>query len=239
MTAVLSLLVALILAAGGAAGPSPVERLALGRSYDGRPIVAIHLRGEGSRVLAFGCIHGDECAGVAVVRELLRRGPRPGLDLWLVPNLDPDGLARGRRQNGRGVDLNRNFPSGWRPIGVRWDPEYSGHGPSSERETRIAMRLIERIRPAVTIWYHQQWDTPGFVRAWGQSVPGARCYARLAGVPFRRLPWAAGTAPNWQNHRFLGTTSFVVELSRSRIVPATMQRHAGAVNLLAARRAGR
>jgi hypothetical protein len=35
---------------------------------------------------------------------------------------------------------------------------------------------------------------------------------RYTPVPFERLPWLAGTAPNWQNHRFGGTASFVVEL---------------------------
>ena len=40
------------------------------------------------------------------------------------------------------------------------------------------------------------------MRAWGPSVPAARAYARLAGLPFHRLPWMDGTAPNWQNHRF-------------------------------------
>ena len=34
----------------------------------------------------------------------------------------------------------------------------------------------------------------------------------MAELPFRRLPWLAGTAPNWQNHRFPHTASFVVEL---------------------------
>jgi hypothetical protein len=41
-----------------------------------------------------------------------------------------------------------------------------------------------------------------------------------------------GTAPNWQNHRFPGAASFVVELPRGTLGPAAAARHARAVRLL-------
>ena len=91
--------------------------LLLGRSELGTPIRA-HRAGDAAswrKVLVVGCIHGDECAGTEVVRALRRA--RPNADLWLVPNLNPDGRRRGVRVNGRGVDLNRNFPRGWRRRG--------------------------------------------------------------------------------------------------------------------------
>ena len=136
--------------------------------------------------------------------------PPYGGGLVTVPNLNPDGLALGTRLNARGVDLNRNFAADWRPIGVPGDPEHSGPRPFSEPETRLARELIRRLRPDVTIWFHQQAEP--LVRAWGPSVPAARAYAHLARLPFVRLPWLDGTAPNWQNHVFPGTASFVVEL---------------------------
>ena len=73
----------------------------------------------------------------------------------------------------------------------------------------------------MTIWFHQQAEP--LVRAWGPSVPAARAYARLSGIGFVRLPWMDGTAPNWQNHRFAGTSSFVVELPSSGQVDAERQ----------------
>ena len=133
------------------------------------------------------------------------------------------------RQNGRGVDLNRNFGSGWVPIGERWDPEYSGPRPWSERETRLARKLILQARPDVTIWYHQP---QALVRAWGQSRGMARRYARLAREPYQSIPWPHGTAPNWQNHRFPGTASFVVELPAGSLSDAAAARHARAVRRL-------
>jgi len=178
-------------------------------------------------VLVFGCIHGDECAASGI--EPLSYGcPDPRADLYLVPNLDPDGAAAGTRLNGRGVDLNRNFPSGWTPLGRRGDPQYSGPHPFSEPETRLAARIIRRLQPQVTVWFHQH-AGPALVRAWGQSAPAARHFARLAGLPFYLLAWPAGTAPNWQNHRFPGASSFVVELAPGPLAGGLESRLASAI----------
>jgi len=215
----------------------------VGRSADGRPIRAVARNGLGDArggdgggplVLAFGCIHGDECAGIGALRHADRGRPPLGDGLVLVPNLNPDGRAAGTRTNANGVDLNRNFAAGWEPIGVPGDPEYSGPRPFSEPETRIARRLIRALRPDVTIWFHQ--EAQRLVRAWGPSVAVARRYAHLSGEPFVRMPWLAGTAPNWQNHSFAGTSSFVVELPSAGGVHA--DRHGRAIFDLAGRLRG-
>lgn len=197
----------------------------VGRSSQGRPIELRQLgdpRWSGE-LLVFGCIHGDEC-GASGIEPTTGGCPDPGADVYLVPNLDPDGAEAGSRLNGRGVDLNRNFPSGWRPIGSRWDPQYSGPKPFSEPETRLAARLIDRLRPEATIWFHQYSGRRPFVRAWGRSAAAGRHFASLAGMRFRRLRWPAGTAPNWQNHRYPGAASFVVELPAGRVEPGLRER---------------
>jgi hypothetical protein len=207
-------------------GPDPQRGVRIGQSSRGRPIIAVRAgdTGSDSKALVVGCIHGNECAGTAVTRMLVRSAP--AIDLWVVSNLNPDGFALGRRQNARGVDLNRNFPSEWRAGGRAWDAEYPGPRPLSEPEARAAARLIRRIRPSVTIWFHQP---QALVRAWGQSIPSAREYARLSGMTFRAIRWPRGTAPNWQNHRFPGQSSFVVELPAGPLTQAAANRQARAV----------
>jgi protein MpaA len=207
-------------------GPDPKRRVRIGGSVRGKAIFAVRAGDTGSptRALVVGCIHGNERAGTAITRILARSAP--AVDLWVVTQLNPDGFALGRRQNARGVDLNRNFPSEWRAGGRPWDAEYPGPRPMSEPETRAAVRLIRRIKPAVTIWFHQP---QALVRAWGQSRPAARRYARLSGMRFRPIRWPRGSAPNWQNHRFPGTSSFVVELPAGPLTPAAANRQARAV----------
>jgi murein peptide amidase A len=192
----------------------------VGRSAQGRPI-EVHQLGDprwSGELLVFGCIHGDEC-GAGAVEPLTGGCPDPSADVYLVPDLDPDGAAAGSRLNGRGVDLNRNFPSGWTPSGSRWSPEYAGPRPFSEPETRLAARVIRALRPAATVWFHQYRGRRPFVRAWGLSVPAARHFARLARMPFRLMRWPAGTGPNWQNNA-LREAAFVVELPQGRLAPA-------------------
>jgi protein MpaA len=200
-------------ALAGPAGHGGID----GRSAGGMPVTVLEHgdRRASGPVLVFGCVHGDECAARGV--RPVAGCPHYDARIVTVPNLNPDGLALGTRLNGRGVDLNRNFPAEWKPIGSRGGPQYSGPRPFSEPETRLAARVIRQVRPEVTIWFHQHHEPHPLVRAWGGSVPAARSYAELAHLPFRRLPWLAGTAPNWQNHRFPGTASFVVELPRGPI----------------------
>jgi protein MpaA len=217
-------------------GPRFVAGVRVGRSADGRPI-RVTASGDpaaGRRVLVVGCIHGIECAGMAVARRVVHAPggcPPPTADIWSLTDLDPDGRAAGSRLNGHGVDLNRNFPVGWRPIGRPWDLEHSGPRPFSEPETRTVRRLVRALHPKLTVWFHQQAEP--LVRAWGPSVPAARRYARLVGLPFRRMPWPAGTAPHWQNVDFPGTASFVVELGPGPLSAAAARRHARAVQALA------
>jgi len=82
----------------------------LGRSWEGRAIRAVEVGDpRGTRVLVVGCIHRNEPAGIAIAQRLERSSPR-GVDLWIVPVLNPDGRAADTRGNAHGVDLNRNFP---------------------------------------------------------------------------------------------------------------------------------
>lgn len=219
----------------GVPGDARAERVEVGRSAHGRPIVASRLGDPTSprKALVVGVIHGDETGGLAVTRELRRRfaGRLPGVDLWVVDSINPDGQARGTRQNARGVDLNRNFPYRWRMNGSRGSPYWGGPEPLSEPETRAVRRLILRLRPAVTVWYHEPWNA---VLACGRDVPVQRRYGRIAGMRLdcrgKGLP---GTATSWQNNVVGGGTAFVVEFGAGPVAAATARRHARAAALVA------
>jgi murein peptide amidase A len=204
----------------------------LGRSVRGRPIYATELGDPDNehRAVVVGVIHGNEVAGRLIDQRLAtRRPPREAL-VWTIKELNPDGVAAGTRQNTNGVDLNRNFPWDWRPLGTRGDLQYSGPKPLSEPETRIARSLILRVRPGVTIWFHQPL---GVVDESGGSVAVERRFSRLVGLPLRRLTRYPGSAASWQNHRLRGTTAFVVELPPQSPSPRSVRRYAGAVLRLA------
>lgn len=207
--------------------------LTLGRSVRGRPIRAIVL---GDRhalrpVLVVGCIHGNETAGIAVAHRLASESPPRGSTMWIVPDLNPDGVAAGTRQNADHVDLNRNFPFGWRPLGRPGDQQYAGPRPLSEPESRIAHALILRLRPRLTIWFHQ----PQAVTDLSGGAPRLEArFAALSQLPLKRLPRYPGSVATWENHQSWAGTAFVVELGRGRPKQAAVARYAHAVRLIAA-----
>ena len=201
-----------------------------GHSVQGRPIPVVEVAGAHARtaVLVVGCIHGNEPAGIAVARALERAKPPAGVALWIVPDLNPDGVAAGTRQNAHGVDLNRNFPTGWqRRTGV-FD---SGPRPLSEPESLFAQRLVLRVRPVVSIWFHQH---ENLVDTSTGNVALERRFAALAGLPVGTLPRYGGSAVTWESHRFPRTTPFVVELPAGELSPARVQRTVRAILAVAA-----
>jgi murein peptide amidase A len=215
--------VVLLLAALAAAPVAAGRTILLGRSWQNRPITAVEVGNPaGTRVLVVGCIHGTETAGIPVARALERVSPRD-LDLWIVPDLNPDGVAAGTRGNAHGVDLNRNFPFRWRPLDGVFE---SGPHALSEREARIGHELIRRLHPQLTIWFHQHRD---LVWASGGDRRIERVFARASGLPYRALPALDGSAIDWQNHALPGTTAFAAELPAGAAGPAAVARYARAV----------
>jgi murein peptide amidase A len=224
-----ALLGAAAIATGG--GHAVHQTTVIGRSVDGRAIHAVETgtRGE-PRILVVGCIHGNECAGMAVIRALRRRTPPRHADLWLVPTLNPDGRAAGTRQNAHGVDLNRNFAAGWTHHGSPGSTYYSGPRPFSEPETRTARALVTAIRPKVTIVYHQHLR---LVWTSGTSVPLGRTYATMVGLPLYVHRSPGGAASEWIRVRFPRLHAFAVELAAGRLSRGGIRRHVGAVLAMA------
>jgi protein MpaA len=226
-----------VLAALGLAGvaATPVHTERIGRSVGDRPIRAMRVGPADAprSMLVVGEIHGNERAGEAVTRRLRHAEPPDGVALWLVDEINPDGGRAGTRQNGHGVDLNRNFDWHWRPQDQPWGTYYSGPSAFSEPESRAAKRLIERIRPRVAIWYHQHLALVDDPSEADDRI--ARRYAKLVGLPFEHLPRYHGIATGWENHHVDHGTAFVVELPAGSLSDDDEHRHAVAVLDLAKR----
>jgi murein peptide amidase A len=210
-------------------GPAAATtRHLIGHSVRGRAIYAYETGTPGGKtVLVVGCIDGNEPAGIAIAQELRTMRPAPGVDLWIVPVLNPDGVAAGTLQNAHGVDLNRNFPYGWQPISGTFS---SGPRALSEPESQATYRLILRLRPRLSIWFHQHLavvdDSQG-------SVALERRFARLVGLPLAKLADFPGSVANWENHTLTRSTAFVVELRAGSLSPTQARRYAGAVLAIA------
>jgi protein MpaA len=201
----------------------------LGRSIDGRAITAVETGDPDTqnKTLVVGCIHGNERAGIAIAKRLISTGLPAETDLWIITNLNPDGAAAGTRGNANGVDLNRNFPWQWQRLSGTY---YSGPRPLSEPETRIAYRLIERVRPSVSIWFHQHLD---LVDDSSGNRSLERRFARAAGLRLATLTREPGSAVTWETHRFPHASSFVVELPAGALAPHAVARFARAVRITA------
>ena len=122
----------------------------------------------GARIFLIGGIHGDELTSVSIVFRWMRwlSDAEAKRHHWLiVPLANPDGLlARpSRRTNGKGVDLNRNFPTpDWSRDAIAYwqrrtgrDPRrYPGVSSMSEPETKWLTEAIQAFQPDVIVSVH-------------------------------------------------------------------------------------
>jgi len=144
----------------------PGQYRIVGTSVQRLPILSFIL-GHGSDVtFILAAIHGNETAGVSLVRRLVKYLQQQsqlmeGRRVVLLAVANPDGMAHRSRFNANGVDLNRNFPST-----NRVNDRQSGATPLSEPEARVIKQLIEQYAPDRIVSLHQplsciDYDGPG------------------------------------------------------------------------------
>jgi zinc carboxypeptidase/N-acetylmuramoyl-L-alanine amidase-like protein len=213
------------------AAPGHPAQVVIGHSVQGRAIEAVRVGDPDSprKALVVGVIHGDEPAGGAVTRQILRRfRGSGGVDLWVIKTVNPDGLAAHARRNAHGVDLNRNFSYRWR-AGSPSSGYYPGPRPFSEPESRSVRKLVRKLQPQVSIWFHQPWDQ--VLAPCHGDASLQRHFSELSGIPLKRCrsQHLHGTAISWQNHGFPGSKAFVVELPGGAISARAARRDARAV----------
>jgi len=194
-----------------------IGKRVLGKSVKGRKIIAYHLGEPGEKkVVLISVMHGNEPAPRRILTNLIDGARVHGLDLWVLPVYNPDGLARHTRKNAHGVDLNRNYPYRW----IRQTGGYdSGPKPRSEPETRAVMRFLADVRPRYVLSFHQPLHAVDVT----QRPTFSRRVARALRLPTSRLRCGSschGTMTMWFNHRFSGfalTVEYGAHPSRAKL----------------------
>ncbi len=156
----------------------------VGRSVQGRPVIATVLGSGPDTTLILGVVHGNEPAGAPLVRLLtshLQANPDllQGRKAVLVPNANPDGYAANSRYNSRGIDINRNFPAA-----NRINDDKTGPAGFSEPESKIIADLISQHRPDRIVAIHQPLDCIDYD---GPGGPLANHMGRHCNLPVKKL----------------------------------------------------
>lgn len=154
----------------------------IGTSLQGRDIRLMTV-GHGSRkVLFIGGIHGDEPEASVTTEQLPAAFDAANLadsvTLTILEDANPDGRAAGTRGNGRGIDVNRNFPAS---NFDKSDPSNGGE-PLSEPESRLIYETVEGIQPALIVVAHS-WSGRQFINFDGPSREIAERFSASSGLP--------------------------------------------------------
>ena len=175
----------------------------IGTSSKGRPIMAMRFGGGPRTILVVGQTHGDEEGGLRVLLRVQSLSLAKGITLWVVPTMNPDGLALDTRFLANGADPNRLAPS--------------------QIEQQMVYDFALSIRPSLTVWYHQNY---GWIGGSGASVTPARQYQAMTGLGTLKRSGDCAKGFMWcPIDEALGSSSILVELP-DVLTPADVQIHA-------------
>lgn len=171
--------------------PAFADAFCFGESELGRALTCIRLGDENApnRMLITFAAHGFEdaadrdgqylCDIAQGVADYYAQNPERlnGYALCIVPCLNPDGLLEGEskdgfgRLNAKGLDINRDFPTGWtRKTTPR---NRTGDEPFATAEARALRDLVDAFRPTCAVDVH----------GWINRVYGSKSLAK----PFQKV----------------------------------------------------
>ncbi len=165
--------------------PDITEIRVIGKTLEGREILALKISDNAATdelepvVLVNAMHHAREVMTPEITTDMIEYlTTRYGQDtdvtrwvnnaeIWVIPmfNLDgnqkmwlEDSMWRKNTRGGFGVDLNRNYPTGWNSCngssGRQSAQDYRGTAPASEPETAAMMSFVAAIKPVFNISYH-------------------------------------------------------------------------------------
>lgn len=228
------------------------EKTIIGKSLFARNLYAVKI-GDGTPVgIAQYGIHGREFVTTKLAFFHYGYGVNVG-SFWLIPLVNPDGALLSQvgldsvpnqkdrerllalnggnpdfslwKANGRGVDLNVNFPARWgkgiKNVRFAGAENYIGEKPFSEKETQALKTFTEKIKPDYTVSYHTKgeeiyWRFHQSTRTCPRDKALAERLSLSTGYPLCDTQGSVGGYKDWCIQRFK-IPSFTVETGKDSL----------------------
>ena len=222
------------------------EKTEIGKTLFGHTMYALKV-GSGSPVgLVQYALHGREFITAKLAFEQYKVGVKKG-SCWFLPLMNPDGALlseiglysvekegnrtrllalnggnrdfSGWKANGRGVDLNVNFPARWgkgvKNVRTAGAENYIGEKPFSEAETLALGLFTKKVRPDYTVSYHTKgeeiyWYFQQSLHTCPRDKGLAVVLSQATGYPLAYAQGSAGGYKDWCIKKF-GIPAFTIE----------------------------
>ncbi len=143
-----------------------------GTSVEGRDLIVVKSKSPKKsnllRVLIFAQQHGNEQSGkeacLLLIQDLANRKVTPfgdNIELWIIPQMNPDGGILDQRRNANGVDLNRD------------------HVTLTQQENKALHNLFHQFMPHVTVDIHEYYP---YQESWAE-FGGFKNFDVQVGIP--------------------------------------------------------